>query len=169
MQHAWQHVGGEQIAQQPECFCGRTFPSWAGLQSHYQKVGCNKRERSEGATLPSVARNLQARAADEAEQQEQQKQERANDARSVRRNKVLMKLATFRFIKLVAGTTVDDFKAMHKECNDDSNEMIASFARELLGAYVPPSVLDDLLTGISERLDTYEGIRTEKQARALEA
>ena len=156
-------MSDEHTAQTPECFCGRTFRTWPGLDRHQRQVGCSKRPRAEGATLPSIARHLQARATEEAEQQEQHKQERANDARSTRRKKVLMKLAAFRFIKLVAGTTVDDFKAMHKECNDDSNEMIGSFARELLGAYVPPSVLDDLLTGIRERLDTYEGIRTEKQ------
>jgi hypothetical protein len=64
-----------------------------------------------------AAENLEkeAEAADEAERAARKSK---NDARSKRMRKTVLKLASFRFIKLVPGTTVDDFKAFHAECNN---------------------------------------------------
>jgi len=114
------------------------------------------------AELPSAATIRRHREASAEVESINAKRARADSAEVVRKSAVALKLAYFRYVKLVPGAHVDEFKSMHTELNASAFACVSAELQHLLAPHIPQEVFSETLSLIKKNYDIYEGLRTEK-------
>ena len=84
-----------------------------------------------------------------------------------RKERIALALAHMRYVKVIAGSVVDDFKELHNNENIKAYHHVESELHKELQHLVPTDVRMRLLATVKKSLDIYDGIRTEKQEQAV--
>lgn len=148
-----------------ECVCGKFFDSYKGLESHAGKQRCQA--ISGGATrLPSAEATREKRLREAEDMKDGMQRFRTEAESASRRSRVALRLARMRYIKMIPGTSVDDFKLLHREENDIAYSTVVKELTDLLATRLPPEVLSSAFETIRDAYDIYANLLTEAQENA---
>lgn len=151
------------------CLCGKGFESAEKLEGHMNRSGCKALCNNfvEGHVLPSEAVKAKREADAKAEAEAANKKHRQDCNEQSRSCRVALRLAHMRYIKMISGTVVDQFKELHTKENVMAFEHIEKELGKQLSSLLSPEVIARALETIRDAYDTYNGIRTEKQELAV--
>ena len=100
-----------------ECYCGKRLPTLDSLRRHAAMTGCRKqnvgvasRSWDNPFIYPSQVAASRAQAEEERLEAEKSKRKRKQDHHEERRKHAALKLAQLRYVKLVPGAHVDQFR-----------------------------------------------------------
>ena len=157
-------MSGFEVDMRVECVCGKTFESDRGLASHEGRYRC--RALISSAVLPSEGAAAARHANDSKTHAEAAKKVRTETESEARRSRVCHKLARMRYVKLVPGTTVDDFKQLHIDENQAAYNRVVKELTKQLSTRVPPDELSRAFETVQDAYNIYDGLLTEKQENA---
>ena len=130
------------------CVCGRSFGTETALATHVSKsVECRR-------DIGFAASSRAARAADAFSHAEREAGKRTREEvfQDVMRRKLCLSLAKFRYLMRIAGTHVDEFKAVLQNCLNDTMDALRREIKD-------PAILKN----IAPKLQWLDGLETESK------